>query len=151
MLVLSRTPGESVHIGDDVVLQITEVRGDKVRLGFEAPRSVPIHRGEVYHAIKRERRSVRGSTEEQLYGIVFLHGNHRNKRVVLIKSVSQRSAESRAKERVMEVLGIYCISETICFGDANSDNTQIAQSWAFEQWVGGAELVRATECTQATA
>jgi carbon storage regulator len=54
MLVLSRQRDESIIIGDDVVVTIVDVRGDKVRLGIEAPREVPVHRREVYEAIQRE-------------------------------------------------------------------------------------------------
>lgn len=55
MLVLSRHRDESILIGDDVVITIVDIRGDKVRLAFEAPRDITIHRKEVYDAIKRER------------------------------------------------------------------------------------------------
>ena len=54
MLVLSRKPSESIVIRDDIVVTIIEIRGDKVRLGFDAPKDVPVHRQEVYDAIKRE-------------------------------------------------------------------------------------------------
>ncbi len=54
MLVLSRQKDESIMIGDDVEVIIVDVRGDKVRLGITAPRSIPVHRREVYEAIKRE-------------------------------------------------------------------------------------------------
>ena len=58
MLVLSRTKEESVIIGDDVEVKIIDIRGDKVRLGFTAPKSLSVHRKEVYDAIKRgEKRS----------------------------------------------------------------------------------------------
>lgn len=53
MLVLSRHKDKSVMIGDDIKITILEIRGDKVRLGFKAPSGVPIHRQEVYDAIKR--------------------------------------------------------------------------------------------------
>jgi len=53
MLVLSRRTGESVVIGDDVVVTVLEVKGDGgVRLGIDAPRSVRVHRAEVYAAVK---------------------------------------------------------------------------------------------------
>ncbi len=55
MLVLSRQKDESIMIGDDVEVVIVDVRGDKVRLGITAPRSIPVHRREVYEAIKREK------------------------------------------------------------------------------------------------
>lgn len=51
MLVLSRKKNESIMIGDDIVITIVEIRGDKVRLGIVAPRDVPVHREEVYEAI----------------------------------------------------------------------------------------------------
>jgi carbon storage regulator len=54
MLVLSRHRDESIMIGDDVVVTIVDIRGDKVRLGIDAPQDVPVHRQEVYEAIKRE-------------------------------------------------------------------------------------------------
>lgn len=54
MLVLSRHRDESIMIGDDVVVTIVDIRGDKVRLGIEAPQAIPVHRQEVYEAIKRE-------------------------------------------------------------------------------------------------
>ena len=59
MLVLSRQRDESIVIGDRVVITIVDIRGDKVRLGIEAPAEVAVHRQEVYEAIQREnRRSV---------------------------------------------------------------------------------------------
>ena len=54
MLVLSRHRDESIMIGDDVVITIVDIRGDKVRLGIDAPQHIPVHRQEVYEAIKRE-------------------------------------------------------------------------------------------------
>ena len=51
MLVLSRKKDESIIIDDDIVITVVEIRGDKVRLGIEAPRNVPVHRREVYEAI----------------------------------------------------------------------------------------------------
>lgn len=58
MLVLSRHRDESIMIGDDVVVTIVDIRGDKVRLGIEAPNDIPVHRQEVYEAIKRENRKA---------------------------------------------------------------------------------------------
>ena len=55
MLVLSRQKDESIVIGDDIEITIVDVRGDKVRLGITAPRSVPVHRREIYEAIQREK------------------------------------------------------------------------------------------------
>jgi carbon storage regulator len=58
MLVLSRQRDESIVIGDNVVVTIVDIRGDKVRLGIQAPGEIPVHRQEVYEAIQRENRKV---------------------------------------------------------------------------------------------
>ena len=55
MLVLSRNKNQSIMIGDDVKITITEVQGKKVRLGIEAPREIAVHRLEVYESIQREK------------------------------------------------------------------------------------------------
>ena len=55
MLVLSRKRDESIIIGDDIEIVIVDVRGDKVRLGINAPRAVSVHRKEIYDAIQREK------------------------------------------------------------------------------------------------
>ncbi len=53
MLVLSRKTNESIVINNEITIVVVEIRGDKVRLGVEAPKEVPVHRREVYDAIKR--------------------------------------------------------------------------------------------------
>ena len=55
MLVLSRQKDESIMIGDNVEITIVDVRGDKVRLGINAPKEIPVHRREVFDAIQREK------------------------------------------------------------------------------------------------
>lgn len=54
MLVLSRQRDESIFIGDNIKITVVDIRGDKVRLGIEAPTEIPVHRQEVYEAIQRE-------------------------------------------------------------------------------------------------
>jgi carbon storage regulator len=58
MLVLSRKRNEQIVIGDKIVITVVEVRGDKVRLGITAPDDVPVHRQEVYEAIRRKRQAA---------------------------------------------------------------------------------------------
>lgn len=53
MLVLSRKEGESLRIGD-IRVEVVQIRGDKVLIGIEAPKEVPVHREEVFQAIKRQ-------------------------------------------------------------------------------------------------
>ena len=60
MLVLSRKKNESIVINDDITIVVVEIRGDKVRLGVEAPKEVPVHRNEVYEAIRRNQQQASG-------------------------------------------------------------------------------------------
>lgn len=62
MLVLSRKKNESIIINDNVVITIIEIRGDKVKLGIEAPRDMPVHRNEVYEAIQAQNASTAAPT-----------------------------------------------------------------------------------------
>lgn len=58
MLVLSRKKNESIIINNDITIVVVEIRGDKVRLGIEAPREVPVYRNEVHAAIMRNAQAV---------------------------------------------------------------------------------------------
>ena len=63
MLVLSRKKNESIVINNDITIVVVEIRGDKVRLGVEAPKEVPVHRREVYDAIKRNEAAEQDGAE----------------------------------------------------------------------------------------
>jgi len=64
MLVLSRKKNESIVINNEITIVVVEIRGDKVRLGVEAPREVPVHRREVFDAIQRNLES-QGSEQHE--------------------------------------------------------------------------------------
>ncbi len=66
MLVLTRNANQSIMIGHDVVVTVLEVRGDQVRIGIKAPRSVDVHREEVYAALQRANREAAISNEQKL-------------------------------------------------------------------------------------
>ena len=59
MLVLSRKKNESIVINNDITVTVVEIRGDKVRLGIDAPKEVTVHRREVYEAIQNQQRASR--------------------------------------------------------------------------------------------
>lgn len=61
MLVLSRKRDESIVINDNITIVVVEIRGDKVWIGIEAPKEIPVHRQEVYDAIKQQEREDRGN------------------------------------------------------------------------------------------
>lgn len=62
MLVLSRKKNEKIVIGNNITIMVIEVRGDRVRLGIEAPQDVPIHRSEVADAIRNEAERLRNES-----------------------------------------------------------------------------------------
>jgi carbon storage regulator len=66
MLVLSRQRDETIIIGDDIEITVVDIRGDKVRLGVSAPKSISVHRKEVYDAIRRENREAAQVKPEDL-------------------------------------------------------------------------------------
>jgi len=70
MLVLSRQRDETIMIGDDVEITIVDIRGDKVRLGINAPRHIQVHRKEVYEAIKRENEQAAKMGPQDLTDVV---------------------------------------------------------------------------------
>ena len=66
MLVLSRQRDESIIIGDNIVITVVDIRGDKVRLGIQAPTEIPVHRQEVYEAIQREQQRAAGGDPDAI-------------------------------------------------------------------------------------
>ena len=66
MLILTRRVGESIVVGDDIVLTVFEVRGDAVRIGIDAPRSVRVNRKEVYEEIQRNNEQAVSTSDDAL-------------------------------------------------------------------------------------
>ena len=69
MLVLTRRAGESVMIGDDVIITVLEARGDVIRLGIQAPRDVQVHREEVYRELQASNREAASPTEDAVHAV----------------------------------------------------------------------------------
>ena len=63
--MLSRKQGESVVIGNDILVTVLEVRGDQIRLGIDAPRSITVHRQEVYLQVARENSAAIASSDRE--------------------------------------------------------------------------------------
>lgn len=77
MLVLTRRPGESIMIGDDIVVTVLDVRGDVVRVGIKAPRSVQVHREEVYLELQKANREAASPSESAVEALSeLLKGGH---------------------------------------------------------------------------
>ena len=75
MLVLSRQRDQTIMIGDDIEITVVDIRGDKVRLGINAPVEVPVHRKEVYEAIKRENRAAANVKPEDIAKVTGVQKN----------------------------------------------------------------------------
>jgi carbon storage regulator len=69
MLVLTRRAGESVMIGDDVIITVLEARGDVIRLGIQAPRDVQVHREEVYRELQAANLEAASPTEDAVQAV----------------------------------------------------------------------------------
>ncbi|MCE9548049.1 MAG: carbon storage regulator CsrA [Planctomycetia bacterium] len=74
MLVLSRQRDESIIIGDNIIVTVVDVRGDKVRLGIEAPTEIPVHRHEVYEAIQRDNSRAAGLQPKDVESLARRNG-----------------------------------------------------------------------------
>lgn len=73
MLVLTRKPGETIHIGNDIVITVFEARGEGIRIGIDAPKGVKIHRGEIVDAVRAANEAAvtaGGNAGEQLAALL---------------------------------------------------------------------------------
>ena len=64
MLVLTRRPGESIVVGEDIVITVIEIKGGQVRIGIDAPRNVDVYREEIYEQVKQENLSAIANVEQ---------------------------------------------------------------------------------------
>ena len=68
MLIITRKPGEKIMLGDDVVIHVMEIVGNSVRVGIQAPRSLPVYREEIWDAVREENRAAAAAMPEALPG-----------------------------------------------------------------------------------
>jgi carbon storage regulator len=61
MLIITRRPGEKIMLGDDVVIEVIEASGSSVRIGIDAPKSIPVYREEIWAAVKEENAAAAAS------------------------------------------------------------------------------------------
>ena len=85
MLVLSPQKDETIMIGDDVEITVVDIRGDKVRLGIKAPPHIPVHRKEVYEAIKRENKAASQVNPDDLRSVANSTGTPTNRATGQVK------------------------------------------------------------------
>lgn len=128
MLVISRKKNESIVINDDITIVVVEIRGDKVRLGVEAPKEVPVHRNEVFEAIRRCMPDRYRAPEDRV---------DNEARHPVDEPCSQPAATS-----VLEVPP--APRDGLCCPQCQSDNVRVERIKAAYR---GAELVRWRECS----
>lgn len=63
MLILTRSPGQSINIGDDIVINVVQIKNNQVRIAVEAPREVEVYRDEIYERIDKERKESKGVSD----------------------------------------------------------------------------------------
>jgi carbon storage regulator len=97
VLILTRRVGESIVVGDDVTITVFEVRGDAVRIGIDAPRSVQVHRQEVYEELKRSNVASSATTDDALESLRGALGSASDDSVSA-ESAAQKSADMTASE-----------------------------------------------------
>ena len=64
MLIITRRPGEKIMLGDDIVVHVMEIVGNSVRVGIQAPRSVPVYREEIWDAVRAENQAAAAAPTE---------------------------------------------------------------------------------------
>jgi len=74
VLVLTRRKGEALVLGDDVEITVLEVSRHQVKLGVQAPRSVPVYRKEIYEKVREANRAAASSSDSQVLGLDELFG-----------------------------------------------------------------------------
>lgn len=72
MLILTRRPGESLHLGDDIIIKVLSVQGKQIKLGLEVPDDMTVYREEVYLKIQEQNREAAQSAEQDLLAAAAL-------------------------------------------------------------------------------
>jgi len=123
MLVLSRYRDESIFIGDDVVITVVDIRGDRVRIGVQAPPDVSVHRQEVYEAIKSENRSTHSAPRKTDRAPIAPSPVIVAKPIVapLSQELSKRRAKASAEAKALPI----DIEPPVVFGSLTPDASDI--------------------------
>jgi carbon storage regulator len=127
MLVLSRRKNESIVINDDITIVVVEIRGDKVRLGIEAPKETPVHRNEVYETIRRH-----------------IANRYDGPCIATAHVDSHQAAERQPQPAAAAVMEVEATPrDGLCCPQCQSDDVRIER---IKVAYRGAELVRWREC-----
>jgi carbon storage regulator len=130
MIVLSRKKNESIVINDDITIVVVEIRGDKVRLGVEAPKEVPVHRTEVYDSLRRHDECSRAASVVEQVAIAH------ERAAAARQQLAPRAAVLESRPTVAR--------DGLCCPQCQSDDVSIER---IKVAYKGAELVRWRECS----
>lgn len=98
MLVLTRKPGQSVYIGDDIKVTLHGIRGNQVRIGIEAPSSVKIYREEIYLQILEENKSAAAELPADLGDVAKAWADQKQAAVTMLASTRKRKPKDDEQE-----------------------------------------------------
>lgn len=147
MLVLSRHANESIRVGDDVTVTVTEIRGDKVRLGIAAPRELAVHRTEVYEAIQRDREEAeRAGTLRHLtwFGVTLIRDDQSETLCTAIIATNPSDATQIARQLAGVDHYPARLATAELIGRHGQKRAHVdADQWLIARWREGAELLRA--------
>ncbi|WP_462323451.1 carbon storage regulator CsrA [Desulfoplanes sp.] len=79
MLILSRRPGESLHLGDDIKITVLSIKGQRIKLGIEVPDGMPVYREEIYEKIQEQNRMAAQTLQDDLLAVTKLWKPKQNK------------------------------------------------------------------------
>src|ERR1044071_6960730 len=97
MLVLTRRAGESVMIGNDVIITVLEARGDVIRLGIQAPRDVQVHREEVFRELQAANREAASPTEDAVRAVTEMLQTREERGLAPPACASEKASGKRSK------------------------------------------------------
>ncbi len=72
MLILSRRPGESLHLGDDITITVLSVKGQRIKLGIDVPDGMPVYRDEIYKKIQEQNKMAAQTLSDDLLAVTEL-------------------------------------------------------------------------------
>ncbi|MFO7595145.1 MAG: carbon storage regulator CsrA [Desulfocurvibacter africanus] len=78
MLILTRRPGESIHLGDNIKITVLSVKGKQIKLGLDVPEDMSVYRDELYRKVQEQNRLAAKSTEQDLLAVTQLWQKSKN-------------------------------------------------------------------------
>lgn len=78
MLILTRRPGESIHLGDNIKITVLSVKGKQIKIGLDVPEDLPVYRDELYRRVQEQNRMAAQTSEQDLLAVTQLWQKSKN-------------------------------------------------------------------------